>query len=71
MVDTRASLTRTELDWLVMALNHHIADIQKEVDGAKDVLGVTLGQMAIDGRTNLRTKLTDIIMSGRKTITIK
>lgn len=66
------SLTRTELDWCVMALNHDIASIQAEIDAAKGNETIAgIGQMAIESREALRTKLTDIIMSGQKNVAIR
>ena len=65
------SLTRTELDWCVMALNHDIAAMQAEIDASQDDAVASIAKIAIDGRETLRTKLLDIIMNGQKTVAIR
>lgn len=65
-------LTKTQLDWLVMALNHHIAEVRAEMDSAPDDSPAqSLGEMFISGRSSLLMTLTDIINGNAKTIGIK
>lgn len=69
---TRHQLTRTQLDWLVMALNHHIAEVKAEMDVAPDGSPTqALGEIFIQGREHVINILADVINDGSKTISIK
>ena len=70
MAVSKFTLTRTELDWLVSALNHQLANLQEEVDSADSDIIRNLGRLTIDTRTALRTKLNDIQASNVRTIAI-
>lgn len=67
------TLTRTEVSWLVMALNHEIAAVQDEIeqaDGAHQNLIQALGRHMVETREALKTKLMDVEASKAKTIKI-
>ena len=69
---TRHQLTRTQLDWLVMALNHHIAEVKAEMDASPDGSPTqSLGEIFIQGREHVISILADVINDGSKTISIK
>lgn len=69
---TRPTLTRTQLKWIVSALNHDIAITKKEIDQCKNDNSpiAAVGEVFILGRQNLVTILEDIINSDKKTIRI-
>ena len=63
-------ITRTQLKWIEQALNHEIATYQHEVQTTDSELVRDLGAVAIQGRENLKTVITDIINSNTKRIEI-
>ena len=64
-------LTKTEINWIVMALQHEIAEIKHEMDAAEDGSPVqSLGEIAIGGRESLITKLNDALSENAKIIAI-
>lgn len=69
---TKYQLSRTQIDWLVMALNHHIAEVKAEMDASPDGSPTqALGEIFICGRERLLTTLMDVANSNAKTIYIK
>lgn len=65
------TLTTTEINWLVMALNHDIAFMQDEINqNPDDQILFAVGRATIDARKALRTKLTDIQASDAKMISV-
>lgn len=66
------SLTRTQLKWIVTALQHEITGIRDEMDKAEDGSPiVSIGEVMMEGRKNLVNQLNDIIFNEQKTIRIK
>lgn len=66
------SMTRTELKWIVSALNHTIADIRSEMEAVDDNSPIyALGEVEVEGRQRLVTLIEDVIYSGAKSISIK
>lgn len=66
------SLTRTQLDWAVLALQHEIVRVREEMDAADDCSPtVALGECIIESRQELIRKLTDIVNGRQKMIAIK
>ena len=62
-------ITTTQVNWIITALNHDIASIRDEIDHAEDGSPITaIGEILMDERTALVTKLTDMIANGCKTI---
>ena len=70
MAKAKFTLTKTEISWIIMALNHDIAEIQHEVDHATSDLVYDLGCITLAGRNALKTKLSDIEASDAKIIAI-
>lgn len=72
MANKMYQLSYTQLDWLVMALRHHIADVRQEMDAAPDDSPTqSLGEIFIEGREKLAQTLSDALYSKAKTIYIK
>lgn len=70
-MNRRYKLSTTELRWIINALNHTIANMKAEMDSASDDSPIqSFGELAVDGRTQLVNKLTDVIQSGAKSIGI-
>ncbi len=64
-------LTYTQLDWIVQALNYHMAQVRNEMDFASDGSPVqSLGEIFLEGRSNLVTALTDMIHDKAKRISL-
>lgn len=53
-------LTCTEIAWIVQALNHEIVTYRDEIKETDSDVIKNLSYLAIETRTNLVTKLTDI-----------
>ena len=65
-------ISYTQLDWIVMALRHHIADVKREMDAAPDDSPTqALGEIFVEGRENLARILTEALVGKTKTIHIK
>lgn len=65
-------LTYTQLDWIVQALNHYVAYVRDEMDKAPDGSPIlAFGEIVIDSRSALATKIKDISVSKHKTIRLK
>jgi len=64
-------LTRTQIGWIVLALQHEVANCKAEMDAAEDGSPLqALGEIVVESRENLITLLNDIQHSGAKRITI-
>ncbi len=64
-------ISTTELQWIMNALNHHIADVKAEMEAASDDSPIqSFGELAVEGRVALVNKITDIIKSGAKSVGI-
>ena len=62
-------LTTTQINWIITALNHEVASIRDEIDHAEDGSPISaIGEILMDERTALVTKLTDMIATGCKII---
>jgi len=64
------TLSPTELGWIVQALNHEIVTYRIEIEETDSDVVKNLGYLAIETRTNLVTKLTDLINSNAKRVEI-
>ena len=65
------SLTTTELNWIINALNHDIDFTKKEMDVASDGAPIqAFGEVIIQGRENLVRKISDIIKGNVKVVGI-
>ena len=65
-------LSRTQLDWIVMALNHDIGEVKREMENSSDGSPIqSIGELFIEGRQNVIRILSDVIHSKAKTIEIK
>ena len=64
------TLSPTELGWIVQALNHEIVTYNNEIECSDSDLVQNLGYMAVESRTKLVTKLTDLINSKAKRVEI-
>ena len=64
------TLSSTELGWIVQALNHEIVTYRIEIEETDSDVIKNLGYLAIETRTKLVTKLTDLINSKAKRIEI-
>lgn len=65
-------LTYTQLEWIVQALQHHMAEIHNEMDRSPDSAPIqSLGELFMEGRQSLVTTLSDIIYNKAKTIALK
>ncbi len=72
MANRMYQISYTQLDWLVMALRHHIAEVKQEMDAAPDDSPAqSLGEIFIEGREKLAQTLLDALHSKAKTIYIK
>ena len=66
------SLTRTQLDWAITALQHDVVRIRADMESADDDSPiVAIGECVIAGRQDLIRKLEDIVNGKQKMITIK
>ena len=64
-------LTKTQIGWIVLALQHEIANCKSEMEAAEDGSPIqALGEIVVEGREHLVTVLNDIVYSGAKRITI-
>lgn len=64
-------LTYTQLEWIVLALQHHMAEVRNEMDSASDGSPIqSLGEIFLEGRQNLVTTLTDMMYKKAKTISL-
>ena len=65
-------ISYTQLDWIIMALRHHVADVKREMDAAPDDSPTqALGEIFVEGRENLARILTEALAGKTKTIHIK
>ena len=64
------TLSPTELGWIVQALNHEIVTYRIEIEETDSDVVKNLSYLAIKTRTNLVTKLTDLINSKAKRVEI-
>lgn len=65
-------LSRTQINWIVMALRHDIERIKQEMDAAEDASPVySLGEVAVEGRQRLVDMLSDVANGNFKKITIR
>lgn len=64
------TLSPTELGWIVQALNHEIVTYRIEIEETDSDVVKNLSYLAIETRTNLVTKLTDLINSKAKRVEI-
>ena len=64
------TLSPTELGWIVQALNHEIVTYRIEMEETDSDVVKNLSYLAIKTRTNLVTKLTDLINSKAKRVEI-
>lgn len=72
MANRMYQLSYTQIDWLVMALRHHIAEAKQEMDAAPDDSPTqALGEIFVEGREKLAQTLLDALHSKAKTIYIK
>lgn len=68
---SRYRLSTTELKWIINSLDHYIADVKAEMDSSPDGAPIqAFGELTIEGRENLVRKITDIIYSKTKTVSI-
>ena len=63
-------LSTTELGWIVQALNHEIVTYRIEIEETDSDVVKNLSYLAIETRTKLVTKLTDLINSNAKRVEI-
>ena len=71
-MSTKYQLTLTQVHWIVLALQHHIAEVKQEMDAAPDSAPQqALGELFIEGRERLVTMLTDVLYEKAKTISIQ
>lgn len=57
----KVSLSKAEINWIVMALNHDLSALRTDYDSACDGSPLqSLSELAIDNRERLIRKLTDI-----------
>ena len=64
------TLSTTELGWIVQALNHEIVTYRIEIEETDSDVVKNLSYLAIKTRTNLVTKLNDLINSKAKRVEI-
>ena len=64
------TLSPTELGWIVQALNHEIVTYRIEIEETDSDVVKNLSYLAIETRTKLVTKLTDLINSNAKRVEI-
>ena len=64
------TLSPTELGWIVQALNHEIVTYRIEIEETDSDVVKNLGYLAIETRSKLVTKLTDLINSKAKRVEI-
>ena len=64
------TLSPTELGWIVQALNHEIVTYRIEIEETDSDVVKNLSYLAIKTRTNLVTKLNDLINSKAKRVEI-
>ena len=64
------TLSPTELGWIVQALNHEIVTYRIEIEETDSDVVKNLSYLAIKTRSNLVTKLTDLINSKAKRVEI-
>ena len=64
------TLSPTELGWIVQALNHEIVTYRIEIEETDSDVVKNLSYLAIETRTKLVTKLTDLINSKAKRVEI-
>lgn len=64
------TLSPTELGWIVQALNHEIVTHRIAIEETDSDVVKNLSYLAIETRTNLVTKLTDLINSKAKRVEI-
>lgn len=64
------TLSPTELGWIVQALNREIVTYRIEIEETDSDVVKNLSYLAIETRTNLVTKLTDLINSKAKRVEI-
>ena len=65
------TITTTQIQWIVQALNHQLGDVRQEMDAADDDSPIqSLGEMMLESRTSLVNGLNDIVNAGYKTVRI-
>lgn len=65
-------ITLTQVSWIIHALQTEMAQTRNEMDSASDGSPiVALGEVLLESRQALVTKLNDIVESGYKTIRIR
>lgn len=70
MMDNKI-ITRTELGWIVQALNHDIAALTDEMTRWDSDVARSVGRLVIEDRERLATRIADIMNSDIKRITIQ
>lgn len=64
------TITGTEIGWIIQALNHEVTAYREEVASSESDVIRNLGKLAIENRTKLVTKLTDLVNAGAKSVNI-
>ena len=68
----RPELTKTQIGWIILALQHELVRVREEMDAAKDGSPIiSLGECVLESRQDLIDQLEDAMNGGYKTIGIK
>ena len=68
----RNEITLTQVHWIIHALQTEMGAVRDEMDRSPDGSPIcAIGEIILDGREALITKLNDIVESGMKTIRIR
>ena len=68
----RPELTKTQLGWIILALQHELVRVREEMDVADDGSPIiAIGECVLETRKDLIDKLEDAVNGGCKTIAIK
>ena len=70
MGKSRWCLSQTELNWIVLALNHDIATLRSEAEHSDSDVVRSIGFTAIESREKLVTKITDMMDANVKKIDV-
>ena len=64
-------ITSTEVQWIIQALIHDMSSVKYDMSRSEDGSPVcALGEIFLEGRTALKTKLMDALENGDKTVHI-
>ena len=64
-------ITSTEVKWIIQALIHDMSSVKYDMARSEDGSpACALGEIFLDGRSALKTKLMDALENGEKTIHI-